>query len=169
MQIEVGDKVINLLLLPWDGDLNIDEILKIDYSNLMGEILTFNIWYNRIANLRAEVQNNLKELGFDLEVFEAQLKEKYRSDLDGRGGKKVTVDEVSTSVIKDENYIARRKYLLKREKEFSYLDNLYWNAQGKLQLLQRLSDKLVPEDLHQDLLEDTVNGVMIKMSRKVIK
>jgi hypothetical protein len=168
LQIEVGNKVVNLHLLPFDGDIDIDEILKIDYSNVLGEILTFNVLYNRIANFRAEVENDLKHLKLDLEVFEAQLKEEYRVKLAGKGGK-VTVDEVGSNVIQDERLIAKRRYQLKREKEFSYLDNLYWNAQGKLQLLQRLSDKLVPDDLHRDLLEDTVNGIMIKMTRKVIK
>lgn len=169
LSLEIKGKMVNLRLLPFDGDVNVEEILKIDYSNILGECLTWNVVANRLANLRSEIESIVKEQKFGLEILEAQLKEDYRFQLDGKNGKKVTVDEVASAVLRDESYQKRKKFVLAREKEFSYLDNLYWSAKTKSDLLQKLSDKMVPTDFSQDLLEGTVNGIMIKMSKKAIK
>jgi hypothetical protein len=45
---------------------------------------------------------------------------------------------------------------------------LYWAAQNKSGLLRSLSDKLKPEEFMGELLTDTINGVMIKATKKAI-
>jgi len=166
--IELPQKMVVLKLLPFDTDIDVESIIQIDYSNILGEILTFSVLFNRIANLKAEIDAIIKNSRFDLEVFMAQLKETKRNKILGEG-LKATVDAIESQVIQDPEYIEKKRALIKLEKDGQYLDNLYWNCQSKSQLLQRLSDKLRPEEFSGEILEDTLNGVMIKTSKKVIR
>lgn len=166
--IELKNKMVVLNVQPFDTDINIDDLLKIDYSNLVGEILTFPVLLNRIMNLKAEMQNIVKESELDLEVFEAGLSEKKRNLLSSSGAK-VTVKEVENAVVMDKTLIDKKKRHYERVKNLDYLDGLYWSAQSKSKLLEKISDKIRPEEFSQDLLEDTINGVQIKYKQKAIK
>ena len=41
--ITIGDKTYRLMYDEFGEDIDIDELLKIDYSNLIGEIVTFPV------------------------------------------------------------------------------------------------------------------------------
>lgn len=166
--IEYGSKMVVLKILPFDSELNIDDILRIDYYNLMGEILTFPLMFNRIANFKAEIEEIVQASKFDLEVFEAQLMEEKRKVLEAQTEKKITISEVESAVKTDARFAIKKKEFFKRQKELAYMDALYWAAQSKDTKLNRMSEKLRPEDFEKELVEDTINGVMIKMSKKSI-
>lgn len=165
--IELRNKVVVLNILPFDTDINVDDLLKIDYSNLVGEMLTFPVLLNRIMNLKAEMQNMVNEDKVDLESFEAELTEKKRRSLTSNGGK-TTISEVDAAVKMDTSYIAKKKLHFIKVRNLDYLDALYWSAQSKSKLLEKISDKIRPSEFEGDLLADTINGVQIKMARKAI-
>ena len=50
-------RIAVLRLQSFDTKVDVDDILRIDYSNIMGEILTFPLMFNRIANLKAEQES----------------------------------------------------------------------------------------------------------------
>lgn len=166
--IELKDKIVKLKVLPFSTEINVEEIVKIDYNNILGEILTFTVLFNRIANLKAEIDNILAIEKADLDRTRADLLLHYRSTKSSEE-KKRTESEVEACILLDEKYDAEYRKYLARKKDAQYLDNLYWTAQSKSQLLQRLSDKLRPEEFSHELLEDTLNGVMIKHGKKLIK
>lgn len=166
--IELKSKMVVLKTLPFDTDIDVDEVLKIDYSNLVGEILTFPVLLNRIANLKAEMQHIVNESEIDVRVFEAQLTEEKRKDILNKGGKG-TVAEIEAAVRLDSRYRLKKNDFFAKQKNLDYLDSLYWAAQSKMNLLNKISDKIRPEEFEKELLEDVVNGVMVKVSRKVIK
>lgn len=165
--IELKSKMVVLNVLPFDTDIQIDDILRIDYSNLIGEILTFPVLLNRIMNLKAEMSNMVKESEVDLDVFEAELSEKKRRILSANG--KVTIGEVANAVKVDAAFIAKQKSHFSLIKNLDYLDGLYWSAQSKSKLLEKISDKIRPDEFEKDILEEAINGIMIKMSRKAIQ
>lgn len=167
LTIELKDKMIVLRTLPFDSDIDVDEILRIDHSNYLGEILTFPVLLNRIANLKAEQQNIVSETKNDLEIFEAQLTEEKRKILSANG--KTTISEVDVAVKTDPRYKVKKNNFFSKQRDLEYLDALYWSAQSKMNLLNKISDKIRPEEFSAELLEDVVNGVFIKASRKVIK
>jgi len=167
--IEYGEKMVVLTLLPFDTELDVDDILRIDYYNIMGEILTFPLMFNRIANFKAEIEEIVNRTKFDLEVFEAQLMEQKRKSLEANSERKVTISEVEAAVKMDANLSIKKKEYFKRLKELAYMDSLYWAAQSKDTKLNRMSEKLRPEDFEKELVEDTVNSVMIKISSKAIR
>lgn len=165
--IELKNKMVVLQILPFDTDIDVDGILKIDYHNIMGEILTFNVLFNRIANLKAEMENIVSVAKMDMEVFEAQLwKEKRKALLNA--AEKATEAMIDAEVKGDARYVTKKTAYFDKVKNLSYMDSLYWAAQNKSGLLKSLSDKLRPEEFMGDLLSDTINGVMIKCTKKLI-
>lgn len=166
--IELKNKMVVLRTLPFDTDIDVDEILKIDYHNLVGEILTFPVLLNRIANLKAEMQNIVNESEVDVRVFEAQLTEEKRKDITNKGGKG-TIAEIEAAVRLDSRYRIKKNDFYAKQKNLDYLDSLYWAAQSKMNLLNKISDKIRPEEFEQELLEDVVNGVFIKATKKAIR
>jgi hypothetical protein len=165
--IQLKNQMVVLKTLPFDTDIDVDEILKIDHSNYLGEILTFPVLLNRIANLKAEQQNIVSEAKNDVDIFEAQLTEEKRRTMSASG--KVTVSEIEAAVKTDARYRLKKNDYFSKQKNLDYLDSLYWAAQSKMNLLNKISDKIRPEEFSNELLTDTVNGVMIKFSQKVIK
>jgi len=163
-------KVVVISSLPFDGDIDVDSILKIDYSNILGEILTFPVLFNRIANLRAEMQSIVSMAKLDFDLFEAQLTEEHQKKLnaDREGARKATIKDIETAVFRDKRYILKKRDFFAKEKSLAYLEALYWSAQSKDTKLNRLSDKLRPEEFERDIIEDTINGVQIKLKKKVI-
>ena len=160
-------KMATLVIQPFESEMEIDDMLKIDYGNIMGEILTWPLMYNRISNLRAEQENIVSQVKMDTDIFEAQLMEEHRKRLTGSGNK-FTVGEVESAVKLDARYAVKKRHFFQVQKNFAYLDALYWSAQSKDQKLNKMIDKMRPEEFEKELLEDTINGVMIKFSRKVI-
>lgn len=165
--IQLKSKVVILHILPFDTDINVDDLLKIDYSNLVGEMLTFPVLMNRIMNLKAEMQNMVNDSKIDLDAFEADLTEKKRRLLTSNG-QKTTISEVDAAVKMDINFITMSKNHYLKVRNLDYLDALYWSAQSKSKLLEKISDKIRPSEFEGELLADTINGVQIKMAKKAI-
>ena len=51
--ITIGDKVYQLQFDDFDEEMDIDNLLRIDHSNLVGEMVTFPVFVNRFGNLLA--------------------------------------------------------------------------------------------------------------------
>ena len=79
--IQVGETTYKLLFDDFDEDMDIDSLLKIDYSNIIGELVTFPVIVNRFGNLLAEAESKVSESKLNLEVFEAKTKERLRNEL----------------------------------------------------------------------------------------
>lgn len=173
--IETGKRITVLKVLDEDQEIDAEDILNIDYSNIIGEVLTFSVILNRIANLKAEINNTYSNAKLDLEIKEAQLSEKFRKELtedilDKNGNflkkDKPTVKEVENKVITDEEFIAMRREVFKLEKQQSYLESLYWAAQDKSKKLDKLGSSIKPDDFDKEIITGAVNGIMIKSIKK---
>ena len=57
-----------------DTDIDIDDLIKIDYHNILGEILTFSVIMNRIGNFRAEMEELMEEAKVEVEIKKASRK-----------------------------------------------------------------------------------------------
>ena len=166
--LEFSGKTYTLKLQSFEHEVDVDEVLKIDYSNIMGELLTFPVLFNRIGILKAEIDNLTEEEKFDTKVLEAQLSEEYRKKILAEGSK-ATAAEVENRVIQDKRYQVKKKNLFTLQRNQSILDSLYWSAKSKDDKLNKMTDKLRPEEFSKELLEDTVNGVLIKQVSHTIK
>jgi len=175
--VNFGEKIVTLTLTAFDTDVDVDDMLKIDYSNVIGEVLTFPVLVNRIGILRAELENKVNEEKFDLEVYGAQLSEMFRKNksttqTDSGGNKRVktpTIQELENSVLLDSGYQLRKKRLFRIMKEYQFVDSLYWSAKDKSKKLDYCSASIKPEDFENEIVSGSINGVMIKVHEKLIK
>lgn len=169
--IEFKDKMAVLIVQPFDGDVDTESLIKIDYSNILGEVITFPVVFNRIANLRAEMSNIVAMEKMSFEIFEAELTEEKRRKLSAESDKAKgpSIRDVEVAVMTDAKYKIRKEKYLKKIKDFDYVDALYWSAQSKDRKLNVLSERISPEEFEKDLLEGSINGVMIQMKKKAMR
>ena len=98
--IQVGENTYKLLFDDFDEDMDIDSLLKIDYSNIIGELITFPVIVNRFGNLLAEAESRVAEMKLNLEVFEAKTKERLRGELsESNNGKNPTVEALNNAML----------------------------------------------------------------------
>lgn len=171
IELKGSDKVAVLSVQPFDGDIDVESIVKIDYSNLLGEILTFPVVFNRIANLRAEMTNVVSEGKLTFDIFEARLNESKRKSLSASSDKAKgpSLKDVEVAVFTDPTYKVAMQIYLRKQRDFEYVDALYWSAQSKDRKLNVLSEKISPAEFEKELVEGAINGVMIQMRKKAMR
>lgn len=162
--IEIGDKVISIQLKDFTG-LSIDpeELFQVDYNNIIGDIITFPVLFNRIALLKAEMDSAVETAKFDFDVFLAQKYEEHKKKLGGITDGRVTEKSIEMSMIRDPAYAVKKNDLIKIQKQSGIMDALYNSARSKDRKLDSISTKLKPEEFESDILEGTINDVMIKI------
>lgn len=175
--IELPTRSVKLILPEFDMDMDVDDILKIDYSNIIGELLTFPVIMNRIGVLKAEQEDVVRKSKFKLEIYEAQLRHQFYRTLAttvitstgiNKGIEKLkapTEDQVTSKVLMDKTYQEKQEFHSQRMKDFSLLESWYWAAKSKDDNLKRISMHLKPEEFEKEILEGTVNGIMIKFTK----
>lgn len=148
-------------------EFDIDEIIKIDINNLMGEYLTAPVLFNTIANLRSEAAENLTR---------AKMQLKYTEDYvflqiikDSVGKKKPTNLEIEASVTINELVVELKEKLIKAEKDYNMIDNLYWSMKIKCEKLEHMYHKIIPEDFKKEIMEGQINNILIKIKNSLIK
>lgn len=175
--VEGNDRMFILTIEDFDKELFVDDVLRIDFSNILGEVLTFPVLMNRVGLMRAEMQQILNDKKLDLNIYEARMGDFYRKKLiqktpDAKGDIKTKApsnDMVNAAVTQDEGYQQVYKQWSKVQKNFDIIDSFYWACKSKDDKLNKLSEKLRPEEFEKELLEDTINGIMIKAKNKLIK
>lgn len=183
-----NEKIISLpnkiIVLTWDEDYDIDtdDILKIDVSNIFGEAVTFPVILNRLGIILAEIDDALRRQNFDLEKVDAELN-KERAKAYDRAFEELKITNKSPTVVQCENRAKDDSKVLEREqerrlvkmklldvqKDRDIINSLYWSAKSKDDKLNKLTEKLKPIDFEDNLVEGKINNVMIKCTEKLIK
>ena len=164
--ITVGGNTYKLVFDEFDEEMDIDDLLKIDYSNLIGEMITFPVIVNRFGNLLAEAESQVAEAKLSLEVYEAKTKEKLRIELsEANGGKNPTVDALNNALISTKAYQAFRKRHIEAMKTRDFVSSTFWSAKDKSAKLDKLSLTVQESDLSTSVVEGRVNKVLIKRAK----
>lgn len=166
--ITIGGQTYVLRFDDFDEDVDIDSLLKIDYSNLIGELITFPVIVNRFGQLLAEAESQVALAKLNLEVTEAKLKESMRVKLADRNGKAPSVDAVNSAVTLEKSYQTMRRNLIEKQKTRDYMNSIFWSAKDKSEKLDKLSLTIQPSDLPDSVIEGRVNNVLIKRAKKLI-
>lgn len=167
--IQVGENTYKLLFDDFDEDMDIDSLLKIDYSNIVGELITFPVIVNRFGNLLAEAESKVAESKLNLEVFEAKTKERLRNELaEANGGKNPTVEALNNALLMNKSYQVMRRSYIEVQKTRDYINSIFWSAKDKSAKLDKLSLTVQSGDIPDSVIEGRVNNVLIKKTRKII-
>ena len=168
--INVGGQTLAIVYEEFDEKVDLDSLLKIDYSNLMGEIITFPIIVNRFGLLLADAESAVAEAKLTLEIYEAKAKERFRVKLIGEnGGKNPTVDALNSAVIQDKGYQQMKRKYIDAQKVRDYLNSAFWSAKDKSAKLEKLSLTIQDGELPDEVLERRVNGIKVKKVKKTIE
>ena len=168
--IQIGDKSYKLLFDDFDEDVDIDSLLKIDYSNLIGEMTTFPVILNRFGILLAEAESQVAETKLNMDVYEAKTKEKLRVELaEQNNGKAPTVEALNNAVVSNKAYQAMKRKYIEVVKIRDYINSIFWAVKDKSEKINKLSLSIQPGDLSDSIIEGKVNSVLIKKTRKTIE
>ncbi len=161
---------IQMVFEPFDDSIDIDELTKISYDNIFAEILTVSALLNRAGIWKAEADNDYADFKLDLNVYIAQIAERLgketKSVLNSKGEyvqKYYTISEIENKVTIDEGVQLRRKKALKLKRECDILDSLYWAVKSKADKLNKLTDKLRPEEFEKEIVIDKMNSISFKI------
>ena len=171
----LGDKVVVLKLQSFD-EIDTDEITKIQYHNIIGELLTCSAVLNRLGNIVAASEEALSSGKLDYDIFYAQQYEKQMKTLtleytNSRGRdvtEKPSSTEIEQNIKRTPEYKAKVKNIIRLQKQRDIINSLYWAVKSKDDKLNKLTDKIRPEDFSKELVEETVNGILIRVSKKTI-
>lgn len=163
VKIPLRDKTIVLKSEEWsDIELDVDDITKIHYDNLYGEIVTISALYNKVGLLKAETDNEYEEYKLDCNIFEAQKKKEIVSQKISLGEKKPSISDLEDEVSLHPEVIKKRKRLLTLKKNCDYINALYWAIQSKDKKLSVLSKAVTPEEFENSIIEGKINEFYIK-------
>lgn len=166
-KINIGDSCYILKFDEFDEDVDIDRLLKIDYSNLLGEMITFPTVVAKFGNMLAEAESQVNEKKLDLDITEAKLKEKYRLQLmEVNGGKSPTVDQLTTAVIQDKVFFAKKKSHISAQKTRDYMLTTYLAAKDKSEKINKVFFQAHPGDIPEQVIEGRMNSTMIKKAKQ---
>lgn len=168
--IQIGNNTYKLIFDDFDGDVNIDSLLKIDYSNLIGELVTFPVTLNKFGVLLAEAESQVTETKLNMDVYEAKTKERLRIELaEQNSGKTPTVEALNNAVMSNKAYqVMKRKYI-ENVKTRDYINSIFWAAKDKSEKLNKLSLSVQSGDLSDSIIEGRVNNLLVKKTKKVIE
>lgn len=155
--IELKDNIYTLTPTPLEQDINIEEYLRIDYHNIFAEIITMPLVLNQIANLRAEMDNAVAHQKMGVEILRANIEKGVKKER-----QKVSLNDLENCVLTNKKYQDEKALLIEYQKRAAYLDSFYWSAKAKIDALSKISDKIAPEEFSTEMLEGTINRVVIK-------
>jgi hypothetical protein len=166
-------KVVTIILPDFENaSFDMDAITNIDYSNIEGEILTFSTVLNRIGILCSEIEKAYNEKKFETKVLESSLYEKYRKSLISKDDKdKIkypSEGQIEAAINNDIEYQKAVKAELKAKRQHSDMNSLYWSAKSKDSKLDTFCKKIVPEEFEKNIVEGTINGILIKVKKTTL-
>lgn len=168
--IQIGGNTYKLIFDNFDEDVDIDSLLKIDYSNLIGELVTFPVILNRFGILLAEAESQVAETKLNMDVYEAKTKERLRIELaEQNNGKAPTVEALNNAVVSTKAYQAMKRKYIEVVKTRDYINSIFWAVKDKSEKLNKLSLSIQPGDLSDSVIEGRVNNVLVKKTKKVIE
>lgn len=162
-----NDETIVFDISLFNDEVNIESLLRIDYSNLIAEIVTFPVIVNRLGIMLADVENKRAERELDLKITKSKLRVLIRKRYSDEG-KKYTVDIIDDEVRMHALYKTKNDLLIQRTKEKEYMNSIYWSAKDKSDKLNKLSMTISPESIDSSSLESTLNGISTKIKKALI-
>ena len=66
----------------------------------------------------------------------------------------------------DKAFQTAKKNYIESQRDYGYLDSLFWAISDKSKKLNHLLPAVVPEDFYNELVEGEINGILIKKPKK---
>ena len=172
--IHIGEKPLVLLFNDFKDDVNIEELTKIEYSNLYGEAITISALLSKVGVMRAEAEKHMNIMKLKHEIYEANVRKRYRSFAAENGGKvaigegkliKLTENGLDDLVKTDEYWKSSKEEYINAKTQYEYMDALFWAVNSKDKKLNNVIKAVTPEELYTELVEGVINCMAIRKTQ----
>jgi hypothetical protein len=168
--VHIGDKPIILVFSEFDEELDVDQVTSIDYSNIYGEAVTVSALQNKIGMLKAESEKYYQEKKLECDIYEADLKRKWRREAATSAGKftidgegiKLTESALNEAVLLEKGFEIKRKNVIKAQRDVAFMDSLFWAISSKDKKLNNLIKAVTPKEFYDELVGGKINTFLIK-------
>ena len=165
--INIGKETYIIEFNEFTENIELDDLLRIDYSNILGEMVTFPIVVAKLGMMLADAEGKVNEKKLNLDIQEAKLKEEYRLKLTGQnGGKNPTIDALNSAVLTDKRYCLYNQNLIESKKIRDYMLTLYLSAKDKSEKINKIFYQSHPTDIPDGVIEGRINGAIVKKYEK---
>lgn len=184
-EITISGKEVILNMPDFLEEFDVDDVLKIDYSNLYGEAITINVLVNHIGLMRAEAEEELSKAELRVEVREASFRKNLRREANNNGGKftiregdedgggmmeykiKLTEDSIKEAARSDKGIQILKNNVIKAKKTYEQINSFYWAVQKKASQLENWTQKVTPQEFANEIVEDVINGIKVKKRKSI--
>jgi len=173
-KINVGGKQVLLTHSDFDDSIDIEDLSKIDYSNIVGEALTIDPLKSKIGAMLSEAEYLESEAKMALSVYEADFKMKCRKESTRDEGFatvngtrfKVTEKALETAHCSDREWQRLKNQLHIATRNHGIVKSMLNGVEGKAFRLQYFIPKVTPEEFIGELVEGKINGYFLKKAGK---
>jgi len=167
IKIHLNDKTIILKLQEFDAEVDLDDLTKIHYENIYGEIVTVSTLLNKVGQLKAEVDNQYAEKKLDLDIYEANLRKTFKSTKIANG-EKFNLQDIEDLVLTDVGFKNHKLALIRKQKEVDSIDSAYWAVKSKDNKLSNLKNNITPKEFESEIVEGVINTIMVRKQENVV-
>jgi len=160
-EIYLAGKLVTFIMNSLEGEVDVDQLTSIDPSNLYGEAVTVPALLNQIGTLKAQSEKILSEKKLELDVFEADLRQRIRKEA-ATTGSKLTENAVNEMVIIDHGFQIKKKNMITANYNFELVESLWWGVKSKDMKLNNLIKGVTPEEFLNEIVEGKINNMTIK-------
>lgn len=173
--IQLGGKPICLEYKDIEGDIDVNSLTKIDYSNLFGETITVSSLLNRIGQWKAEAEKQYEDSKLKRSIKEGDLEKRWRREAARNEGKfnvsdtegkteliKLTDKAITSAIVSDKGMATLKSNEISAKRDLAYLDSLYWAVQDKSKKLDNLLPKVIPDEFWNEIVDGEINLMMIR-------
>lgn len=164
--IHLAGKPVTLNFKDFEDEVDVDDLLQVNHENLYGEAVTLPALMNQVGILKAESEKYVSEKKLELDVFEADLKQSIRKNATATA-QKITEAGLEEMVLIDPGYQIKKKNLIGAQRNHSIVENIWWAVKSKDQKLNNLIKGVTPKELYDELVEGTINNILIKKHKSI--
>lgn len=168
---------MNLILKysPFEDAIDMDDLTRIHYENLYGEAVTVSAIQNRIGILKAEAEAAYERKKLECDIYEANLRKRWRREANMNGGKftlddeqiKLTESALNEAVLLDKGYQVHKNNVILYKSNLNKLDSLFWAISSKDKKLNNIMKEVTPAEFQSEIIEGKINEIMIRKHKPI--
>jgi hypothetical protein len=166
--LHLKDKILTLKSEGFDDNIDVDELTKIDYSNLYGEQITSAVLLNKVGLLRSQAENIYEHKKIEFSIFEAGLARTKRQAA-AANDKKLTEKALEQEIILDPAWRIEKRNLINSKRDQDFVESLMWAVRSKDKKLNAIMHSVSPTEFENEIIEGSINTVLIKKHDKKFK
>lgn len=175
---------LNLVLKyeKFEETIDVDDLTRIHYENLFGEAVSVSALLNRVGILKAEAEAYYERKKLEADIYEANLRKRWRRESNMTGGKftltiegeepeqiKLTEKSLDEAVLLDPACQVHRNNTITAKATLAKMDSLFWSVSSKDKKLNNIMKEVTPEEFANEIVEGKINGMMIRKSKSTIE